>query len=204
MRCSCLVGKKKKKKKKKKMDRIGAASWPASDLGSPAPTFFGAFNHLPSQHSRIVVRPEAIAENSGPRRRFLEKVLNGGASPRRCNQPTVDICRTGQVKGKHPQGRSTSTSFSIYIPEHLLRLGVWWKTGCQSPRPYAMEVAGGTPLLPVRRRRMASPRHQKQNKTNPQESGVKRLSTLPSTYLGDDMERLENEKIGALSDFFPS
>ncbi|KAM0794949.1 hypothetical protein BDR22DRAFT_826482 [Usnea florida] len=54
--------KKKKKKKKKKVDRIGAASWPASDLGPPAPPFFGAFDHLPSQHSRIVVKPEAIAE----------------------------------------------------------------------------------------------------------------------------------------------
>ena len=50
------------KEKKKKVDRIGDASWPASDLGPPAPAFLGAFDDLPSQHSRIVVKPEAIAE----------------------------------------------------------------------------------------------------------------------------------------------
>ena len=66
MKSTRLMGKK-KKKKKRNLDRIGAASWPASDLGPPAPAFFGAFDHLPSQHSRIVVRSEAIAEKSGPR-----------------------------------------------------------------------------------------------------------------------------------------
>ena len=57
MKYTCLV-----EKKKKQVERSGAASWPASDLGPSAPAFFGAFNHMPSQHSRIVVKPEAIAE----------------------------------------------------------------------------------------------------------------------------------------------
>ena len=66
MESTCLVGKRKKKKRRRRnLDRIGAASWPASDLGPPAPAFFGAFDHLSSQHSRIVVSPEAIAENTG-------------------------------------------------------------------------------------------------------------------------------------------
>ena len=59
MKCTRSV--EKKKKKKKKAERIDAASWPASDLGPPAPAVFGAFDHTPSQHSRIVARPEAIA-----------------------------------------------------------------------------------------------------------------------------------------------
>ena len=59
MRYGCSV----RKKEKKKMERIVGASSPPSDLGPSAPAFFGAFNHIPSQHSGIVVRPEAIAEN---------------------------------------------------------------------------------------------------------------------------------------------